>query len=510
VQGIVRACYRAWTHGAPLGFPGRLDLPGGSLAFSGRSLHGSVSASPAEGAVDGLVPFRRPFNRFFFQIATQTNPQLQAPFTKMTNSSFSSADLTFPPFTKCDKCDRQTLGILSVEQATVLRQCTTCKKTTRTPLPQTKKKVIYLDQFVISDIMKSLNPQVPSHEKAKGDPFWLDLFKALETARRAQLVACPSSSEHDLESILSPFYAPLKLLYNYLSWGISFEDSDMIKRRQIYASAKAWARGIDPQYDLNPEAVIEGDLHHWTEHLLVYVKGQYPTFTEDLRQERMEAATGLQSIFSEWQGQPERSFQDFYDELIGGYGQYLLESVAQWRLRYRRIEQGVEPFSLKAALPPESSSVISDLRRVFRDAGVEDKDINTNILSFLNSDALRTVPFLRISSSMYATLARKAAAGQKKPPNEGTQTDVTILSTLLPYCDAMFIDSPCASLLSDIPKEHRLPYETKIFTSKTKAQFLSYIQQIRTDAPESHIDVVRATYGDDWESPRVDLMKELE
>jgi hypothetical protein len=53
---------------------------------------------------------------------------------------------------------------------------------------------------------------------------------------------------------------------------------------------------------------------------------------------------------------------------------------------------------------------------------------------------------------MFAAIAHRAANGQRKPPNRGMANDIGVVSTLLPYCDAMFIDNGCLSLLQNIPK----------------------------------------------------------
>jgi hypothetical protein len=80
------------------------------------------------------------------------------------------------------------------------------------------------------------------------------------------------------------------------------------------------------------------------------------------------------------------------------------------------------------------------------------------LAEFLMQGAINEVPFNRIAAAMYASLAAKAAAGQKEIPNQGTATDIDIVSTLLPYCDAMFVDNKCRALLRDIPRDYALPY----------------------------------------------------
>ena len=98
---------------------------------------------------------------------------------------------------------------------------------------------------------------------------------------------------------------------------------------------------------------------------------------------------------------------------------------------------------------------------------------------------------------MYASLSRKAASGQKRMPNQGTANDVEIVSTLLPYCDAMFVDNECRALLQDIPKSHKLPYPCRVFCPNTGAEFIRYLSEIRDSATPDHLRLVEEVYGPD-------------
>src|SRR6185369_5086441 len=85
-----------------------------------------------------------------------------------------------------------------------------CWYTLESGLPALTKKVIYLDQFVFSNILKTLSTEIPGHERAKVEPLWRELFESLDVLSRMQLIACPDSTEHHSESLISPFYEQLK------------------------------------------------------------------------------------------------------------------------------------------------------------------------------------------------------------------------------------------------------------------------------------------------------------
>jgi hypothetical protein len=96
---------------------------------------------------------------------------------------------------------------------------------------------------------------------------------------------------------------------------------------------------------------------------------------------------------------------------------------------------------------------------------------------------------------MWASLAKKASAGQKTPPDEGMATDIAVVSALLPYCDAMFVDNKCRSLLKDIPKSHGPGCKCLVFSPKTNDEFFEYLDRIRKDAAPEHLTLVQDVYG---------------
>jgi hypothetical protein len=96
---------------------------------------------------------------------------------------------------------------------------------------------------------------------------------------------------------------------------------------------------------------------------------------------------------------------------------------------------------------------------------------------------------------MYASIAIKAAGGQKKPPNQGMVTDIEVVSTLLPYCDAMFMDNGCRAILQDIPQSHRPEGVDRVYSMNRKDEFLDYLRSIRASATPEHLELVNQVYG---------------
>jgi len=115
---------------------------------------------------------------------------------------------------------------------------------------------------------------------------------------------------------------------------------------------------------------------------------------------------------------------------------------------------------------------------------------------FLLRNRIADAPFVKLQSLMFAAIAMRAAQGQKQAPNEGTPTDIDTVAHLLPYCDAMFMDNGCRSLLLDVPNELRPPETAKVFSLNVKGQFLDYLRSIREGISTEHIQAIREVYGD--------------
>lgn len=146
----------------------------------------------------------------------------------------SLKDFIHGPYIKCPKCGKNSFSVSIICDHHYFRRCTECyypdsskgEKSVKYMLPQLNKKVIYIDQFAISNMMKFLNPATKSHKKVKDDIFWGKLFEQLHTLCKLQLIICPDSDMHETESLLAPNYEPLKRIYELLSHGISFQSHE--------------------------------------------------------------------------------------------------------------------------------------------------------------------------------------------------------------------------------------------------------------------------------------------
>ncbi|MDB2414229.1 hypothetical protein N9W34_00480 [Rickettsiales bacterium] len=73
--------------------------------------------------------------------------------------------------------------------------------------------------------------------------------------------------------------------------------------------------------------------------------------------------------------------------------------------------------------------------------------------------------------------------------------DIKMISTYMPYCDAMFIDKECASLLSEKPLCDDLQPKAKIFSLREKDDFISYLDSLISQASQDVISKANEIYG---------------
>ena len=127
-----------------------------------------------------------------------------------------------PPYSSCPSCGEPQLGTLSISNNHWTRRCRTCRHTGNTRLPSLQKRLIYLDQMVLSNIAKALDP-VWRETRGDQDPFWLDLYERLERLVKLQVVVCVESPIHDQESSVTPYADTLRRLREYLSAKVEFQ-----------------------------------------------------------------------------------------------------------------------------------------------------------------------------------------------------------------------------------------------------------------------------------------------
>lgn len=406
-------------------------------------------------------------------------------------------DFIMGSYLPCPKCNAaDSFGVLMVCQHHYVRRCKKCRFSKSTPLPNIRKTIIYLDQFVISSMMKSLNPETTETPKNDLDKFWSELFNLLDRLCKLQLIVCPYSMIHLDESWLSPFPRNFREMYRHLSGGLSFHDPHSVQRFQICEQFLRWLNGNESdRWDFDVKKVLNEDPNTWMERLSVFSNWEYqPDWIDGLRKQRDQVHNAMVNVFQVWQKE-NHAFEYWFKKEAMAYGQSVLQQYEN--VFQRNLMATFDPSKLDVNdfLPTTVEITMTNIFRVLRDAGVEEKDFWPKINSYFSSDALEHLPFNRISAMLYAAMASKANSGKKKPPTLGTINDVEMISTYLPYCDVMFIDREFHGYLVEKPLCDDINYGCRIFSVRNKDEFFTYLKNIEGNSSPEHLSFVREVYG---------------
>lgn len=415
------------------------------------------------------------------------------------------------PFILCPNCKQKEFGVLTINAYSYVRRCRNCRHDETYKLPSLKKKIIYIDQFAISDMMKSINLHVGKMDKV--DPFFKALFEKLDRLNKLQLINCPDSQNHFNESLVSPYYKALKRMYEQLSNGTTFYDAETIKRFEITNNFYEWlGEKRDP---LSIEDILMGDnIDGWQDHFIISVslRDQNPQLAIDIRSERDKTSTELEQIFKRWQTEKTKTFEQWYQEECSSFGKAILNNYIGALVDYENLvnkSTSVSSDTLSSLLS-SASVTITYINQKLREKGLSDEAVLEKTCKYFLSEKIKEIPYLKISASLFAALAREASLGRKKPPTKGMLNDIEVIAAYAPFCDALFVDNECRRLADLKEAQTKYDLSSKVFSRDNKEAFLAFLDQIEKDATKEHLDLVNQVYGEEWSKPFVEMFKNPE
>ena len=376
------------------------------------------------------------------------------------------------------------------------------------------KKVVYLDQFAISEMVNAIDTRSKAH--ARVNPFWKEVFEALERVCKLQLVVCPWSPIHRDESLVSEMFEPLKRMYEHLGNGVGFRRSTEIELREINMALVAWLDGKTPDHDLNPERITTGSLHRWQERYLVTVSMHHPPEqVSGLRQRRTRLDRSLSHWFDECRQRTDKSFDHalriefdgYRDVLLGAYQDMVNRGNELLRL-YQAATGEALPSHIEnvAPLVGPGSEQVRLILEVLKGRGIAKGEIARILSDFLDSEHFRNMPIHAISTRLFAVIAHAAANHQRRPPDQGTANDIDLVSAYLPYCDAMLIDNRTRTMLErGVPGKYALDYPCRLFSPNVASEFVAYLKSVEEEADQIILALVREVYGEKWLKPFVTM-----
>ena len=423
-----------------------------------------------------------------------------------------------PPYIDCPKCNERKFGINGIFDYHYSRRCDNCgypkhpEEPYITPLPKINRKIVYLDQFVISNIMKVLHPDFKRNVDKKHLDFWHNLFGKLDRISKLQLIICPHSGFHTDESLLSQFFKPLKKIYELLGHGIGFIQENNILNSQISQIANYWIKN-EKEYKIviDHSDAIRERIDGWFDQLFISLSQSYLfDFKEDIAEQKKSIHGGLEDVFRRWQTEKHKKFEDWYREETQAFGKVYLNKFAQYNSNLLRKFFLGENLSSDDFFPHNVVITWRCVESVFEKNNIPQNKIISKFMEFLLSNDIQRAPYIKIRSMLCAALARKAASGQKRIPSPGMIYDIQTISALLPYCDAMFIDNECHTFLNEYPLNTDLDFGTRLFSLNNKDKFLSYLDEIEKNMSEDHYNKVLEVYGEDFLEPYYSIFDKSE
>lgn len=407
-----------------------------------------------------------------------------------------------PPFRACPNCGREeTYGVLMIGGIQYTRRCRECWHSDHYPLPPLQKKVIYLDQMVISHMTKALHPTAAAGREI--DPFWRELFAKLDMVCKMQLAICPDTATHREESAVWTHPEALRRMYEHFSQGVSFHDTATVREAQLMQFFENWLAG-NPTHPVRADrdTLIRGSINSWQERFRVTVGGLEPEdWPKRLNESRQRASEALAQLSACWRNVRPFSFDDVYRRELRAIGETTIRIHVQSMRETAEMMAGTRPFDPEVLMPSNATATILGIHHRLREQGVTDEEIWQKTAEFFISPDIDQVPYLRISCMLFAAFARKQASGQLRPAGGGTLNDVTTVATVMPACDAIYVDNEVAALLAEEPLRTQLDFGTHVFSQRTRHEFAAYLDNIRDAAPDEHAAAVREVYGDGYLTP---------
>lgn len=400
-----------------------------------------------------------------------------------------------PPFKKCPQCDREEgFGILWVSSESYDRRCKFCGAKATYDLPEVNKKVLYLDQFAISEIFK-----IKERKRRADAPhaeFWAEANDLLDRAIRRQQIICPASNIHRDETMVYRNGKALDLAHEMMGGDTSFEDTTTIEHRQIYRHLEVYLKGEEPPpFECNVDEILHGHRNAWLSDLHITVETDWSGFVENTRLARDKAAEDFAPLYDGWT-RDKPTFERVLNNELGALARGYVEAYFRFMAMAKAGEaSGDIQKYINGALSPVVT-LIHEIDREFVKRGTPPELACHETVKFLNWQKNQSLPHHWISAHLFAAIADRLVRGQKRRPSRGMMNDIKAISLYGPYVDAMFLDNECASLMEEKAVTRGVKLKTRIFCLRRSTDFLTYLRELIDSAPQQVVDAARELYGE--------------
>lgn len=384
------------------------------------------------------------------------------------------------------------MGILSVGKHLLTKRCTKCRSTIPISLPELEKKAIYLDQFMFSMIYNVKNEgNLPKGHEA----FAKEVYGLLRRCVLLQQVFLPHSDIHHDETTV--FHSPIDLrgLYEFFGGDVSLMDSRNVELLQDIQFAKAYFDGKEPEVSLDVGEISDSRRNEWLPDMHVGVRADYSQFADRIRVLRGETHDAMKQLAQTWL-ENKATFSVVLENEFSAIGPTKKQAFAKW---FEEVSSP-DPSDSLALFESSGKPIYREYRELchlLEDRGIDEDQQAIEIMKFWYWDQQREIPHQKISSYLFAAIARRVVMGEKRIVDRGLMNDVRTISTYGPYVDAMFIDKRCAALLEEEPLGAELDYMARIFSLNDPDEFLYYLKEIEGGTPDKVREYAALIYGVD-------------
>jgi hypothetical protein len=390
-----------------------------------------------------------------------------------------------------------------------VRRCITCWFDDSFPLPSLHKRIIYLDQFVISNMMKELDPK---DGRARG--YYHALFCALDRLSSLQLIVCPDSPIHDHESLVDPRYQKIRAVFRQLSHGVGLRDPTTFLHAAIIRAFDCWLRDEKCGAGVSADFAFTKKPDVWQDWYRIELNYTVPGLANELIANREIVTQQLHCTCEEWRNDPDFDFRETFENELAGCGKLILQRAGRYIAHYGAVAVGQALLDDEVCFPPPEATLVSRMLRALEPTCATPDEQFVRIREFFASKQFRSLSTVRISSLFWATIAREINPGRKPDrfPKASMFNDIDAVATYSPFCDAMFVDKEVSHLVKQRELREEIGTRTRFFSLRKseKEDFLKYLKDIEQEAGADHLRLVEDVYGSKWPTPFIDLLASAE
>jgi hypothetical protein len=310
----------------------------------------------------------------------------------------------------------------------------------------------------------------------------------------------PVSSIHDAETSLSSFGSDLGLVHEMLG-DVSLAAVDAITLEHVMIFAEAYLKGErSPNLIFDIDSILEGKRNVWLPDMHVTAQFDASQFAGSLRSGRKAAATEFEALAMRW-ALEKPSFATVLEAELSSYAKANSGALSEVFSRFEEAARQGDGMALLEASGHPVYREFMALKGLFERHGCNSQESARRVIEFWAWPGLRELPRHRTSSYFFAAIARKMAAGQRRPPTPGTFSDLDAISTYAPFVDVMIVDNECAALLAEEPLKSEISFRAEIYSMKNRRNdrngesFVQYLEALADAAPAEVRKYAEEIYG---------------